>query len=110
MRLTECLTRVATTLLGIVLAVTPAALWIAWSASLVFAVMAVALASSVLLVLLTEPSPPGRDGKDGRVVLPEGFIDEVHRLFPLTYHHSSAGPSRFRLAMKRLSQELLKSR
>ena len=102
--------RVATTLLGVILAVTPAALWIAWSATLVFAVMAVALASSVLLVLLTEASPPSRDGKDGRATLPEGFIDEVHRLFPLTYHHSSAGPSRFRLAMKRLSQELPKSR
>ena len=94
--------------LGIILAVTPAALWIAWTASLLIGVMAVALVCAVLLVLLTESSPRDRAGKDGAVALPEGFIDEVQQLFPLTYHHSAAGPSRFRLAMKRLSRELLK--
>jgi hypothetical protein len=99
----------ATTVLGIILAVTPAALWIAWTAGLVIGVMAIALASAVLLVLLTESSPHDRAADDGGAALPEGFIDEVHRLFPLTYHHSSAGPARFRLAMNRL-QELLKSR
>ena len=109
MRLAERLTGVATTLLGVILALTPAALWIAWTASLAIAVLATALAAAGLLVLLTEESPPSRNGQDGRVALPEGFIDEVHAVFPLTYHHSSAGPSRFRLAMKR-AQELLKSR
>jgi hypothetical protein len=94
---------VATTILGAVLALTPAALWIAWSASLVLGIFAVALACAGLLVLLTESSP---QGKDDRVTLPEEFIDEVHRLFPLTYHHSAAGPSRFRHAMKRLRQSL----
>jgi hypothetical protein len=110
MRLAERLTRVATTLLGVILAVTPAALWIAWTASLVIGVMAIALVSAVLLVLLTEPSLQDKAGDDGRVVLPERFIDEVHSLFPLTYHHSSRGPARFRQVMERLSQELLKPR
>jgi hypothetical protein len=107
MRLKEHLARVATTLLGIVLAFTPAALWISWSATMVMAVMATALACAGLLVLLTESSPPRQAREPG--ALPEAFIDEVHRLFPLTYHHSSAGPRRFRLAMKEL-RELLKSR
>ena len=97
---------VATTVLGLILAVTPAALWIAWSASAVFAVLGTAAVCAGLLVLLTESSPQAAN--DGRVALPEGFIDEVHRLFPLTYHHSAAGPARFRLAMKRLSQDYLK--
>jgi len=70
--------------------------------------MAVALASAVLLVLLTESSPLEQADEDGKVALPPEFIDEMHRLFPLTYHHSSAGPLRFRQAMKRLSQLLLK--
>ena len=92
------------TILGVVLAVTPAALWFAWSASLVIAVMAVALAAAALLVLLTEEHerPAQEPAK-----LPEEFIDEVHRLFPLTYHHSAAGPARFRQAMNRM-QELLR--
>ena len=97
---------VATTILGVILAVTPVALWISWTASLLFGVMAVALVSAVLLVLLTESSPQA--GNDGRVTLPERFIEEVHELFPLTYHHSMRGRARFRSTMKRLSQDLPK--
>ena len=89
-----------------ILAVTPAALWIAWSASAVFVVLGTAVVCAGLLVLLTESSPQAAN--DDRVALPEGFIDEVHRLFPLTYHHSAAGPARFRQTMKRLSQDHLK--
>ena len=102
--------RIATTALGIVLAVTPAVLWIAWTPGLVIAAMAISIVCAWLLVLLTESSPSRADIKEERVALPDGFIDEVHRLFPLTYHHSAAGPSRFRRAMARLSQELRKSR
>jgi hypothetical protein len=97
------------TLLGVILALTPVALWIAWSPSLLFGVMAIALVSAVLLVLLTESSPRDQAGQDGRVTLPEGFVDEVQHLYPLIYHNSLTGSSRFRLVMKRLSQELLKS-
>ena len=100
--------RAAATLLGVILAVTPAALWIAWTPSLLVGVMALALVSAGLLVLLTESSPRDHAAKDGKVALPEEFVDEVQRLFPLTYHHSAAGPARFRLTMKRLSQGLLK--
>jgi hypothetical protein len=103
MRLAQRLSSIATTLLGVILAVTPVALWVAWSAGLVLAVMAVALVAAGLLVLLAESSPPQRpDG--GKVVLPPHFIEEVHELFPLTYHHSARGPSRFRRAMERLSR------
>src|SRR5687767_9885752 len=101
MQLVQRLSRVATATLGALLAITPAALWVAWSATAVFVVLVAAVVSAGLLVLLTESSP---QGKDDSVTLPEEFIDEVHRLFPLTYHHSAAGPSRFRRAMERLRQ------
>ena len=91
------------TFLGIVLAVTPAALWIAWTPGLLLGIMAAAIVAAALLVLLTEASPAQARGDD-RATLPPQFIEEVHRLFPLTYHHSAHGPSRFRRAMKRLSQ------
>ena len=103
MRFAKCLARGATTLLGVILAVTPVALWIAWSATLVIAIMAIAMLSALLLAALTESGAPRHDGASGRVALPEEFIDEVHRLFPLTYHHSAAGPSRFQRAMSRLA-------
>ena len=100
--------RAATTLLGVILALTPGALWIAWTPSLLIGVMAVALVSAGLLVLLTESSPRDPAAQDGKVALPEEFVDEVQRLFPLTYHHSAAGPARFRQTMERLSQHRLK--
>jgi hypothetical protein len=109
MRLAQRLSRVASTVLGVFLALTPAALWVAWNASLLLAVMAAAVVAAGLLVLLTESSPQ-QQADGGKVELPPEFIDEVHQLFPLTYHHSARGPSRFRRAMQRLSQELPKAR
>jgi hypothetical protein len=86
------------------------ALWIAWTAALVVWIMLVAAVCAVLLALLMESSRPGARnhdspaGADGGVVMSEEFIEEVHRLFPLTYHHSRLETARFRQAMKRLSR------
>ena len=100
----------AATGLGIVLAVTPVTLWIAWTAAQVVWIMLLAAACAVLLALLAESSH-SRAGNQGspagagnRVILPEEFIEEVHRLFPLTYHHSRHETARFQQAMKRLSR------
>ena len=101
------LVAIATTLLGAILALTPVALWIAWTATVLFTVMAVAVVSAGLLVLLTELAQPAANRSpavDGRVVLPDEFIAEVHQLFPLTYHHSMHETARFRRAMEKLSR------
>ena len=96
----ERLRQIGETGLGVVLAATPAALWIAWTPALVLWVMGVAAACGLLLVLLTRSEDTRASGA---VSLPEEFIDEVHRLFPLTYHHSLHETPRFRRAMERLS-------
>ena len=107
MALADRLTAAATILLGAILAVTPVALWIAWSATVFFIVVAVAIASAGLFVLLTEFAQRNArqsPAADGRVVLPDEFIAEVHELFPLTYHHSRLETARFRRAMDKLSR------
>lgn len=96
------LRRFGATGLGIVLAATPLALWIAWTATLLLGVMLVAALSAALLVLLTESS--GDQGGNARSTLSPEFVDEVQRLFPLTYHHSRHETPRFRRAMNRLSR------
>lgn len=107
--LAERLGHVGVTGLGIVLAVTPVALWIAWTASLVVCIMLVAIVSAALFAWLTErlqrraQNQSGREAAGGAVILPDEFIEEVHRLFPLTYHHSRHETPRFRRAMRRLS-------
>ena len=105
--LAERLTASATTLLGAVLAATPVAFWIAWSASVFFIVVAIAIASAGLFVLLAElaqRTATQSPAAGGRVVLPDQFIAEVHELFPLTYHHSLIETARFRRAMAKLSR------
>ena len=105
----ERLGGIAATGLGTVLAVTPVVLWIAWTAELVVGIMLVAAVCAVLLAWLESSLQGARSqgdaaGAGGRVVLPEEFIEEVHRLFPLTYHHSRHETARFRQAMKGLSR------
>lgn len=116
MGLTERLAHIGVTGLGVVLAATPLALWIAWTAALIVWVMLIAMVSAALLALLTEfpcrrtQDQSGPEGTGSRVILPEEFIEEVHRLFPLTYHHSRLETPRFRRAMKRLSRLIEESK
>jgi hypothetical protein len=88
--------------LGIVLATTPVLLWVAWTPELLIGVMLAAVLCAVLLVLLTEPA--GDQGGSPRPMLPPEFVDEVQRLFPLTYHHSMRETPRFRRAMRKLAR------
>jgi hypothetical protein len=114
--LAERLRHIGVTGLGIVLAVTPVALWIAWTVTLVVCVMLAAIVSAALFVWLTERLRESgqiqseRQGAGSGIALPDEFIEEVHRLFPLTYHHSRLETPRFRHAMKRLSQLIERSK
>jgi hypothetical protein len=104
----ERLMSAARTGLGIVLALSPVVLWVAWS-PFVLAVVAAAIAVSAgMFVLLHDGRHPGAEDP---VAAPqsragdfdaEEFIEEIHRIFPLTYHHSLRGRARFRRAMDKL--------
>jgi hypothetical protein len=103
--LKERLSRIGETSLGIVLAVVPVALWVAWTPIVWTVVMAVGFVAAALLIALDhrrraeDSSGPPRDGAPA---LPDTFIQTVHEVFPLTYHHSREGPRRFRSAMEKL--------
>jgi hypothetical protein len=94
--------------LGIVLALSPVTFWVAWSPSLLLGAVAVAVISGVLLGLIhdwrisRESAGAGRQTGSPQPVLPDGFVEEIHRIFPLTYHHSNLGRWRFRRAMEKL--------
>jgi len=85
------------------LAATPVLLWIAWTPEILLGVMLASVLCAGVLVLLTESSP-GQGAGSAQRTLPPEFIDEVHQLFPLTYHHSRRETPRFRRAMKKLSR------
>jgi hypothetical protein len=94
------------TLLGIILAFIPPALWVAWTEAILLAVALVGVLTAVLLVLLVESSSvedgqPVR-GTDAREVLTDQSVAEIHRIFPLTYHHSLVEKVRFHRAMEKV--------
>jgi hypothetical protein len=103
--LKERLSRIGETGLGIVLALVPVALWVAWTPIVWVVVMAVGFAAAALLIELSRR----RASEDANALpgeappaLPDTFTATIHELFPLTYHHSREGPRRFRSAMEKL--------
>jgi len=102
----------AITLLGIILAAVPLALWVAWTEAMLLAVVGAAVVSAALLVVLIDFGPPEADSSAAaahdlrRRALPAEAIEEIHGIFPLTYHHSLVGRARFHRAMRRVMQML----
>jgi hypothetical protein len=101
----------AMTALGIVLALVPPALWIAWTETILFWVTAAGIVSAVALVALAELGRKDSGDERGLHVLAsrertDASIEALHRIFPLTYHHSMVEKTRFREAMDKVRQLL----
>ena len=99
---------VIATVLGVTLAAVPVALWVAWTPLVFVGVLIVGAVSAALLVLLLDHlrSAVGEradrsDAQRGGIV-PDEFVEEIHRIFPLTYHHGRIGRARFRRTMDKL--------
>lgn len=99
---------IVATVLGILLAAVPLALWVAWSPVLFWGVLAAAGGCAALWLLLAEDRGPGSedhplpDETGKRTELSDEFVAEVHRIFPLNFHHSRIAKGRFRRAMEKL--------
>lgn len=97
-----------TALLGIVLSLVPLALWVAWTETMLAMVVAAGAVCAILIVLLAdsgtehEEGRRTRDGPTGQNALPDESVREIHRIFPLTYHHSLHERARFRRAMEKV--------
>jgi hypothetical protein len=106
--LPEQLARAGATAFGLVLSALPVAMWVAWSPMVFVLVVATGAVSAAMLIVLidrcgVESDRPSASASAGPHAVPPGeFVEELHRIFPLTYHHSLVGRSRFRHAMGRL--------
>jgi len=104
----EPLISIGLTGLGIILALAPVAFWVAWTPFVFLVVLAVIGVSAALFIVLYGCQLPATEdqratpGNSSRAVLPDEFVEEIHRIFPLTYHHSLHGRARFRRAMEKL--------
>ena len=85
-RIAESLVTLGLTLLGLVLVATPLALWVAWSDTMLFAVLAAGAAAGVLYCLLARFEQPARpaQGKASGIVrreaLPDWILGDLQRL------------------------------
>ncbi len=98
--------------LGLVLMVTPLALWVAWTETIFLAVLATGATALVLYGVLDRferPANPARSetSDDVRaVILPDELIVELQELHPFIHHHRPSGGPKFHTAMNRLKKHL----
>src|SRR5687767_7303065 len=84
------------TALGIVLALVPVALWVAWTPFVWMIVVAVGVVAAALLVALGYWWRTDEGASSAPRELPDEGIAAIHEVFPLTYHHSFRQTARFR--------------
>ena len=101
--------------LGLVLMVTPLALWVAWTETIFLGVLATGAAALVLYGVLdrferSANPAQGETADDARaMILTDGIIGDLQNLHPFIHHHSPAGGSKFRTAMHQLKKRLYRS-
>ncbi len=98
--------------LGLVLMVTPLALWVAWTETIFLAVLATGATALVLYGVLdrfeTPANPAQSETSDHvrAVILPDEITAELQDLHPFIHHHRPSGGPKFRTAMSRLKKHL----
>ncbi len=99
-------------LLGLVLMVTPLALWVAWTENIFLAVLATGATALVLYGVLDRfertANPAQSETSDyvRAVILPDKITAELQNLHPFIHHHRPSGGPKFRTAMNRLKKHL----
>jgi hypothetical protein len=108
--LAERLRSFAMTVLGLVLSFVPLGLWFAWTEAMLLAVAAIGVVSAGLIILLSELQGPAAveletlRQRAAREALSDEAVAQMHRLFPLTYHHGRRQSQHFRRAMEKVAR------
>jgi hypothetical protein len=110
-RLTRHLRNYAATSLGLVMAATPLALWVAWNQTVFILVLVVFAAAVVLFSMLPVYDEPGvsdwRDHRDAESTarLSDEFLSELSNMGPWVYHHRRLGDPDFQRKMDLLKKK-----
>ena len=111
-RFADSLITLGLMLLGLVLMVTPLALWVAWTETILIVVLATGATAGVLycvLVRFERPANPAQSEPSDYVRvenLPDKIIEDLQRLHPFIHHHRPSGGSKFHAAMYHLKRHL----
>jgi len=99
------LAEAAMVLFGLIMMLTPLALWVAWSDVMFFAILFTGLVSAWVywaIYRASRPSEPASETGLHRELSAEA-MDELHRGWPWYCHHSTDGTARFRRTMNRFA-------
>ena len=111
-KLVDGLTTFGVNLFGAALMITPLALWVAWTETVLYIVLAAGFMAGALYCLLVryEQRADLRISASATIgpaqTVPDEFVAELHDLFPLTYHHRRLGDPAFQRKMDRLKRLL----
>ncbi len=100
------------TLLGLILALSPLAMWLAPTTTVLALAVTASVTSGLALWLLSQLTGgdagrnSGLEPRHAPARLPDRFIAELHKLSPLTYHHRPLGDPRYQRKIDRLRQYL----
>jgi hypothetical protein len=114
-KFTDSLITRGLTLLGFVMMLTPLALWVAWTETIFFGVLATGAAALVLYGVLDRfdrpADPPRRETSDyvRAKVLPAESIAILQDLHPFIHHLRPAGSPKFQIAMGNLKKQLYRA-
>ena len=101
------LREIALTLLGLVVAVTPLVLWVAWSQTVFVAVLVISAGALILIFALTRRDPQAHAASgSARPVLTGDELASLSNLGPFIYHHRRDGGPHFQRHMRRLKRQL----
>ena len=107
-RLTRRLRIYAATSLGLIMAATPLALWVAWSQTgfiLVLAVFATAIVLFSMLSVFDEPRGSDQRDAESTARLSDEFLSELSDMGPWVYHHRRPGDPDFQRKMDLLKKK-----
>ncbi len=99
-------------LIGLVLMVTPLALWVAWTETIFLVVLVTGATAAALygvLVSFERPANPAQSEPSDYVrpvIFPDKIILELQRLHPFIHHHRPTGGPKFHTAMYNLKKYL----
>ncbi len=111
-RLIDGLANLGLNLLGATLMITRLALWVARTETVRFIALATGVMAGALYCVLVRYEKPadlahGESAFNGPTeTVPDAFVEQLHGLFPLTYHHRRLGNPKFQRKMDRLKRLL----
>ena len=111
-RFADALRTIGFTLLGMVVAATPIALWVAWTHTIFFGVILVGAVAAALYCYFADfanlrpMTPRAFPDEVRRATLDDGFVRDVQRLHPFVHHHRPHGGPIFSAMMAPLKRYL----